>query len=46
VRDSLLSETAAFPPDLVPYFDSLGGPELLYELRFLNVPGPAQVQGR
>ena len=36
VRDSLLSETAAFPPDLVPYFDSLGGPELLYELRFLN----------
>jgi len=36
VRDSLLSETAAFPPNLLPYFDSLGGPELLYELRFLN----------
>ncbi|RCV42708.1 hypothetical protein SEVIR_9G237400v4 [Setaria viridis] len=36
VRDSLLSETAAFPPDLLPYFDSYGGPDLLYELRFLN----------
>ncbi|XP_066346477.1 rubisco accumulation factor 1, chloroplastic-like isoform X2 [Miscanthus floridulus] len=27
---------AAFPPDLLPYFDSYGGPDLLYELRFLN----------
>ncbi|WVZ59137.1 hypothetical protein U9M48_009330 [Paspalum notatum var. saurae] len=36
VRDSLLDEKLAFPPDLLPYFDSLGGPDLLYELRFLN----------
>ncbi|CAL4916973.1 unnamed protein product [Urochloa decumbens] len=36
VRDSLLSESAAFPPDLIPYFDSIGGADLLYELRFLN----------
>ncbi|CAN6299238.1 unnamed protein product [Urochloa humidicola] len=36
VRDSLRSDPAAFPPDLIPYFDSLGGAELLYELRFLN----------
>ncbi|NP_001140763.1 rubisco accumulation factor 1, chloroplastic [Zea mays] len=37
VRDSLLDDrAAAFPPDLLPYFDSLGGPEVLYELRFLN----------
>ncbi|XP_062205564.1 rubisco accumulation factor 1, chloroplastic-like [Phragmites australis] len=35
VRDSLLDETV-FPADLVPYFDSYGTPELLYELRFLN----------
>ncbi|KAL5229677.1 hypothetical protein ABZP36_028453 [Zizania latifolia] len=34
VRDSLVSED--FPADLLPYFDSYGGPELLYELRFLN----------
>ncbi|KAF0898813.1 hypothetical protein E2562_011887 [Oryza meyeriana var. granulata] len=34
VRDSLLSED--FPDELLPYFDSYGGPELLYELRFLN----------
>ncbi|RLN19782.1 rubisco accumulation factor 1, chloroplastic-like [Panicum miliaceum] len=36
VRESLISETAAFPPDLLAYFDSYSGPELLYELRFLN----------
>lgn len=37
VRDSLLHDSgAAFPPDLLPYFDSYGGPDLLYELRFLN----------
>jgi len=37
VRDSLLDDkVAAFPPDLLPYFDSYGGPDLLYELRFLN----------
>ncbi|KAL6842346.1 hypothetical protein ACP4OV_027773 [Aristida adscensionis] len=35
VRDSLLDK-ASFPGDLVPCFDSLGGPDLLYELRFLN----------
>ncbi|KAL6643172.1 hypothetical protein ACP70R_021353 [Stipagrostis hirtigluma subsp. patula] len=35
VRDSLLDK-AAFPADLVPYFDSFSGPDLLYELRFLN----------
>uniref|UniRef100_A0A0A9DIH1 Rubisco accumulation factor 1 C-terminal domain-containing protein n=1 Tax=Arundo donax TaxID=35708 RepID=A0A0A9DIH1_ARUDO len=35
VRDSLLDEDA-FPPDLVPWFDSYDTPELLYELRFLN----------
>uniref|UniRef100_A0A0D9XK58 Rubisco accumulation factor 1 C-terminal domain-containing protein n=1 Tax=Leersia perrieri TaxID=77586 RepID=A0A0D9XK58_9ORYZ len=34
VRDSLLSEN--FPDEMLPYFDSYGGPELLYELRFLN----------
>ncbi|KAJ1295405.1 hypothetical protein BS78_01G221200 [Paspalum vaginatum] len=36
VRDSLLDAKAAFPPHLLPYFDSHGGPDLLYELRFLN----------
>ncbi|CAN6323850.1 unnamed protein product [Urochloa humidicola] len=36
VRDSLLGDAAAFPPDLLPYFDSIGGADLLYELRFLN----------
>ncbi|KAL5224722.1 hypothetical protein ABZP36_011361 [Zizania latifolia] len=34
VRDSLVSE--GFPADLLSYFDSYSGPELLYELRFLN----------
>ncbi|KAM0949658.1 putative rubisco accumulation factor 1 [Dioscorea sansibarensis] len=34
VRDSLIS--SSFDPDLLPFFDSLGGSELLYELRFLN----------
>ncbi|GJN20753.1 hypothetical protein PR202_gb08170 [Eleusine coracana subsp. coracana] len=34
VRDSLLDESAAFPPDLVSSFDA--APELLYELRFLT----------
>lgn len=34
VRDSLISDE--FPADLIHYFDSYGGPDLLYELRFLN----------
>uniref|UniRef100_A0ACD5URL2 Uncharacterized protein n=1 Tax=Avena sativa TaxID=4498 RepID=A0ACD5URL2_AVESA len=34
VRDSLISDD--FPADLLHHFDSYGGPELLYELRFLN----------
>ncbi|VAH16011.1 hypothetical protein VPH35_007938 [Triticum aestivum] len=34
VRDSLISDD--FPDDLLHYFDSYGGPDLLYELRFLN----------
>ncbi|XP_066372701.1 rubisco accumulation factor 1, chloroplastic-like [Miscanthus floridulus] len=37
VRDSLLDDkVAVFPPDLLPYFDSYGEPDLPYELRFLN----------
>ncbi|KAF8722971.1 hypothetical protein HU200_022114 [Digitaria exilis] len=36
VRDSLLTDAAAFPPEMLPHFDSHGGPDLLYELRFLN----------
>jgi len=37
VRDWLLDDkVTAFPPDLLPYFDSYSGPDLLYELRFLN----------
>ncbi|XP_020094717.1 rubisco accumulation factor 1, chloroplastic-like [Ananas comosus] len=35
VRDSLVA-SAAFPPDLLAFFDYGGGPELLYELRFLS----------
>ncbi|KAH7690464.1 hypothetical protein IHE45_02G049100 [Dioscorea alata] len=34
IRNSLIS--SSFDPDLLPFFDSLGGAELLYELRFLN----------
>uniref|UniRef100_A0A0D3HE66 Rubisco accumulation factor 1 C-terminal domain-containing protein n=1 Tax=Oryza barthii TaxID=65489 RepID=A0A0D3HE66_9ORYZ len=36
VRDSLVADEGGFPAELLRYFDSYGGPELLYELRFLN----------
>ncbi|KAJ0967279.1 hypothetical protein J5N97_024196 [Dioscorea zingiberensis] len=34
VRESLIS--SSFDPDFLPFFDSLGSAELLYELRLLN----------
>ncbi|WOL10688.1 hypothetical protein Cni_G19447 [Canna indica] len=36
VRDSLVSSPASFEPELLEYFDGVGGADLLYELRFLN----------